>query len=240
LSICRASSNVWKVGLCLALARALVAPGVASAEPAPVLLRCVTLATATSASSRTGADGRGKCAGEGEGRNEKPAPLKAPTGSASSISTSISNVNVAVGCGAACAGLERAASAPAQAAPWPAWAIAHVAEEDAMRRQDRLFQGVLMVFALIFAFVLAVHACKLAMRSADQAKHDNGLRFTSHWGGFGGSAGGWQVTPALVSLVGAGLLAATAAVIVSCILDSARPQAPSAIGMPSLPVPEKK
>jgi ABC-type phosphate transport system permease subunit len=115
-----------------------------------------------------------------------------------------------------------------------------VAEEDALRRQDHLFRGVLMVFALIFAFVLAVYACKLATRSADQANRDNGLRFTSHWGGFGGSAGGWRVTPAFVSLLGAGLLAAMAAVIVSCILESTRVPATSASAMPSLPTLDKK
>lgn len=133
-------------------------------------------------------------------------------------------VNVAITCDGACAAAGRAASAavPADAASWPAWAIAHVEAEDAMRKDDHVWRGRLMLCAGLFAGVLCGMAIWLLFRSSRQADA-TGLRFTSHWGGYGGSAGGWQVTPAFVSLLGAVLLAATAAIIVGGMLVAPMP-----------------
>jgi type VI protein secretion system component VasF len=60
----------------------------------------------------------------------------------------------------------------------------------------------------------------LTLAAAFGARH-TGLRYSSYWGGFGGSGTGWQITPAAVNLLAAGLLAAVALVMLALLLQSA-------------------
>ena len=235
LFICRASST-GRAGLGLALALAMLAPGVAGADPTPAWDKCPPAATPSAASASGGGCAWTSTSSSTATTTSTIKVKGGPAPSAPSVSAVPGIVNVSLNCGASCAAApEPKASAVAEGVSWPAWAVAHLAADDAIRQQDHLFRGVLMIFAIVLAFVLGVYAAKLALRSAEQARTESDLRFTSHWGGFGGSTGGWQLTPALFSLLCAGVLAATAAGIVGCVLESLRPQTPAPSATPGLP-----
>jgi len=225
----RALSAGRRAGLGLALALAMLASGVAGADPSPAWDKCGPASTPA-----PGGTSNGACTSTA-GTKVKMVTVTPP---APPMSASPAVVNVSMTCSPGCAPApEPKASAVAEAAPWPAWAVAHLAADDAIRQQDHLLRGMLMVLAIALACVLGVYAARLAERTAEQARGESDLRFTSHWGGFGGSTGGWQVTPALVSLLCAGVLAATAAVIVGCVLDAARSPAPASPAVPVLAAP---
>jgi len=205
-------SRRWCVGFGLVLAQCVAVTGAVAADVDTVIGRCGEIVASASA-------GAGHCGGKGKGgQTTTPA-----AGSAT-------NVNVAVACGAACGAAERAASGASGtdvAAP-PAWATAHLAAEDALRKQDRDLRDRMLLVGGAVAAVLAIAAAWLAVLAVSKGE----LRFTSHWGGFGGSTGGWEITPGVVSLLAALMLAAMAAAIIGCVLEAVRTPAPTAPPVP--------
>ena len=85
------------------------------------------------------------------------------------------------------------------------------------------------------AGALLLIAVLLTLKAAFEARH-TGMRYSSYWGGFGGSGTGWQITPAAVSLLAAGLLATVALVMLALLLQTAM-QVPDekALAEPSTP-----
>jgi hypothetical protein len=128
---------------------------------------------------------------------------------------------VAVNCIDMGVGAAAPASAPAAAAAPPAWAASSAAAADELRRRDQALRHALLERAGWLAAALGGAAALLALLAAIQAARGDGFRATSHWGGFGDSAGGWQVSAALASLLAAAVLAAAAALIVHSTLAPA-------------------
>ncbi len=121
------------------------------------------------------------------------------------------NVALSVNCGDTSLLAATAASGPASTAPQPAatpsrpphWLI------------ERAAWGVAGVLLL---------AVLLTLVAVSQARGGEGMRYTSYWGGFGGSGTGWHVTPAAVSLLAAALLATIALTVLALLFQAAMRQ----------------
>lgn len=61
-----------------------------------------------------------------------------------------------------------------------------------------------------------------------QAGRKHGVRFRSHWGGFGGNDGGWHVSPALVNLLVCALLSVLAVLLMLSAAPETSAPAPAA------------
>ncbi len=113
---------------------------------------------------------------------------------------------------AALQGLVQNCAAAATAAASSAGAAAAASAADAHARQlaaDGALRRDLTLAAARVAAGLGGVALLLSLVAVVQAR-THGLRFSSYWGGFGGTGTGWQLTPAAVSLVAAALVALAA------------------------------
>lgn len=110
----------------------------------------------------------------------------------------------------------------AKAASEPSWAASSAHAADNLRKQRQDLLAIQLERITWVASVLAVGAVFLAMWSALQTYYQGGFGVTSHWGGFGGSTGGWQLSPAVAGFIGAAALALGAAMLGAGALDAAR------------------
>lgn len=79
----------------------------------------------------------------------------------------------------------------------------------------------LILLALVVPVTLLVrHAIRFADTATAQVVKDRGIRYTSHWGGFGGADSGWTLGPAAVDLLVAAVLAVGAAVLGAVIVQA--------------------
>jgi hypothetical protein len=84
-------------------------------------------------------------------------------------------------------------------------------------------RGKLLSGIAVLSLVLGAGTLVLTLMAAVQAVSGGGLRYTSFWGGFGGSGTGWHLTPAAASLLGAVLLALTTVFLVAGLLQATSP-----------------
>lgn len=148
-------------------------------------------------------------------------PKTCPPVAASAAASAISNVYVL------CAGA--AVSPPASGASGvviqtpPATAASSAAEE---RLRDESSARIKLVsIALGFAALLALVAVILAITSVLTGQKTGGFRVVGHWGGFGGSAGGWRMSAGLAGLLVAAAIALGAVMLVVSALQAISPAA---------------
>jgi len=128
------------------------------------------------------------------------------------------------------AAVKPASGASGAAAAIPSWAASSAAAADRLRRDEFDLRRVLLGVAGVLAIALTVATLWFAWHTVREARSDRGLRFTSHWGGFGGSSGGWQTTPSMAFLVVTAILALALVAVVACIVHAATPaSAPPAV-----------
>ena len=81
--------------------------------------------------------------------------------------------------------------------------------------EDKSLRRGLLIAMAVLSGLLAVAACWLVWQAVSRAIRDDGLRFTSYWGGFGGAGTGWHIGPVAISLLSAALLVFAMAVVIS-------------------------
>jgi hypothetical protein len=96
-------------------------------------------------------------------------------------------------------------------------------KSDAAILANAVVQIVRLLVLLAFVWpvvLLASQAIGIARRAVARGRRDRGIRYTSHWGGFGGADSGWTLGPAAVDLLVAAVLAVSAAVLGAVIVQA--------------------
>jgi hypothetical protein len=126
--------------------------------------------------------------------------------------------------GVATAALLIAAERSGDSGGWRGHATAPIAGAAALLAFGIVFDGLPGAGAALL-LVLAAAALLIGLQAADQLGEGKTVEFTSHWGGLGGTAGGWRFSPVTILLLLA-LIFLGAAVTTG--LDMSRPRDPVA------------
>ncbi len=140
-----------------------------------------------------------------------PAPALATNGAIAVVVTSPAAAEAA----------SASASSTASTASAPAWAASAAERADALREAEQVFRHRMGLLGGALALVLGAGAVWLGIQSVKWAREADGLRFRTHWGGFGGSDGGWHASPAIAGLVGTAVLAVAAVALMASAMPPA-------------------
>ena len=115
--------------------------------------------------------------------------------------------------------VHEATAVASSAATPPPWAASSALAADLRLQQSQNTQQLAVQMAYGFAGALIV--CSVGIAFMLIIRDDrSGFRVTSHWGGFGGATGGWQMTRGLVALVIAAGMACAAVMLVAAALQA--------------------
>ena len=161
----------------------LIFSGLAAAAPCAALAPAATASLASAASATTPAPcGRGV-------QRSPPSPMNnAP-------------VNVTVQMSPPAPAPAASSAAPGASSAESEGALLVLRERLAWQKAEQAHRHETERWLMIAAFTLAYVGLALAVWSLFPTSASSGIALTSHWGGFGGTSGGWQLSPRAGTLV---------------------------------------